>query len=214
MRNLSACDLLYQSVNDTLYSIVNGKVKKNRKYSWKYSPGFFAFLHTFGRPLNFNPHIHVIIAEEIIDKNGNIKKLNYFNYDALSKRFMKVLLDKMEKYFGKGLFKSTKNKMYLKYKNGFYVNNKLEDNCYKFNSIEELIRYVTRYCSRPVIAESRILNYDGVFVTWWYSDHTNGKYHEVKESALSFISKIIRHLLPSNFKSIRSYGFYNKSSKL
>lgn len=213
-RNLYSCDLFYQAVNDTLYSIVNGKVKKNRKYSWKYSPGFFAFLHTFGRPLNFNPHIHVIIAEEIVDRNGNIKKFNYFNYDALSKRFMKVLLDKMEKVFGKGFFKSTKNEMYLKYKNGFYVNNKLEDDGYKFNSIEELIRYVTRYCSRPVIAESRILNYDGDTVTWWYSDHTNEKYHEVKDSALSFISKIIRHLLPSNFKSIRSYGFYNKSSKI
>ena len=124
------------------------------------------------------------------------------------------MLDKMEKYFGKGLFKSTKNDMYLKYKNGFYVNNKLEDDGYKFNPIEELIRYVTRYCSRPVIAESRILSYDGSFVTWFYRDHTNEEYHEVKESALMFISKIIRHLLPSNFKSIRSYGFYNKSFKL
>lgn len=212
--DLHSCDLLFQSVNDTIYSIVNGRVKKNRKYSWNYSPGFFAFLHTFGRPLNFNPHIHVIIAEEIVDKNGNIKKFNYFNYDALSKRFMKVLLDKMEKHFGKSLFKSTKNDMYLKYKNGFYVNNKLEDDGYKFNSIEELIKYVTRYCSRPVIAESRIINYDGNFVTWWYSDHTNEQYHEVKDSALLFISKIIRHLLPSNFKSIRSYGFYNNSCKL
>lgn len=123
---------------------------------------------------------------------------------------MKVLLYKMEKYFGKGIFKSTKNKMYLKYKNGFYVNNKLEDDGCKFNSIEELIRYVTRYCSRPVIAESRILNYDGEFVTWWYSDHTNEKYLEVKESTLSFISKIIRHLLPEKFKIIRYYGFYKK----
>ena len=61
--------------------------------------------------------------------------------------------------------------MYLKYPNGFYVNNKLEDDGYKFNSIEDLIRYVTRYCSRPVIAESRIINYDGNNVTWFYSDH-------------------------------------------
>ena len=73
--------------------------------------------------------------------------------------------------------------MYLKYKNGFYVNNKLEDDGYKFKSIKELIRYVTRYCSRPVIAES-------------------------------LITKILRHLLPSNYKSIRYYGFYNKSNKL
>lgn len=211
---LSSTSLLFEAVNDTLYSVVNGKVKHGRKYSFNYSPGFFAFLHTFGRPLNFNPHIHVIIAECVSDKFGNIKNFHHFNYDALSKRFMKILLDKMEKYFGKKTFKKTKNEMYLTYKNGFYVNNKLEDDGYKFNSIEELIKYVTRYCSRPVIAESRILNYDGTYVTWYYSDHTNEQYHEVKEHALSFINKIIRHLLPSNFKSIRYYGFYNKSSKL
>jgi len=210
--NLLTNDILFDSVCETLYSIVNGKVRKKHKY--KLMPGFFAFLHTFGRPLNFNPHIHVIIAEGLIDKNHNFKKYNYFNYDALSKRFMKILLDNMEKHFGKKVFKDTKNKMYLKYKNGFYVNNKLEDDGYKFNSIEELIRYVTRYCSRPVIAESRILKYDGENVTWFYSDHTHEQYHEITESAEAFITKILRHLLPSNYKSIRYYGFYNKSNSL
>lgn len=165
-------------------------------------------------PFNFNPHIHVIIAEYIVDKNKELKKFNYFNYDALSKRFMKILLDKMEKYFGKEQFKDTKNKMYLTYKNGFYVNNKLKDDGYKFSSIEELIRYLTRYCARPAMAESRILNYDGNNVTFYYSDHTNEEYHEETNSAFECIPKLLRHLLPENFKSLRSYGFYNKSSKL
>lgn len=88
------------------------------------------------------------------------------------------------------------------------------DDGYKFNSIEDLIRYVTRYCSRPVIVESRIINYDSNNVTWFYSDHTHEQYHEITESAFSFISKLLRHLLPSNFKSIRYYSFYNKSTSL
>lgn len=213
---LSSTNLLFEAVSDTLYSTVNGKIKKKKtsKYKLKYTPGFFAFLHTFGRPLNFNTHIHVIIAEYVIDKNKNLKKFDYFNYDALSKRFMKLLLDKMERYFGKDKFKNTKNEMYLKYKNGFYVNNKLEDDGYKFNSIEKLIRYLTRYCSRPAMAESRIINYDGKNVTFYYSDHTNEEYREEVNSAFEFITKLLRHLLSENFKSIRSYGFYNKSSKL
>ena len=212
---LPSTDILFQSVSDTLYSIVNGRVKKNKsKYKWKWTPGFFAFLHTFRRALNFNVHIHVIIAEYIVDKHKNLKKMNYFNYDALSKRFMKFLLDRMQEYFGKDNFKDTKTKMYLKYKNGFYVNNKLEDDGYKFNSIENLIRYLTRYCARPAMAESRIISYDGDNVTFYYYDHTNEEYHEETDSAYLFITKLLRHLLPENYKSIRSYGFYNKSSKL
>lgn len=62
-----------------LYSIINGKVKKKKiqKYDLKYSPGFFAFLHTFGRSLNFNVPIHVIIAEYIVDKDKNLKKFSF-----------------------------------------------------------------------------------------------------------------------------------------
>lgn len=214
--DLSTNNILFESVSDTIYSVVNGKVPKNniRKYLFKYMPGFFAFLHTFGRPLNFNPHIHVVLAELVLERNKKFKKLNYLNYDALSKRFMKILLDKMEKHFGKKSFRAIKNKMYLKYPNGFYVNNKLEDDGYKFKNINDLLSYVTRYCSRPVIAESRITNYDGSNVTWHYIDHKDNKFYEVTESAFSFITKLLRHLLPSNFKSIRYYGFYNKCDKL
>lgn len=118
MDELTSNNILFDSVCETIYSVVNGKVKK--KYKYKFIPGFFAFLHTFGRPLNFNPHIHVIIAEGLIDKMHNFKKYNYFNYDALSKCFMKIILDKMETYFGKDKFKDIKNKMYLKYPNDFY----------------------------------------------------------------------------------------------
>lgn len=104
--DLTTNNLLFDAVSDTLYSIVNGKVpKKNiRKYLLKNMPGFFAFLHTYGRPLNFNPHIHVIIAESVFTKSKLFKDFHYFNYDALSKRFMTILLDKMEHYFGKKKF--------------------------------------------------------------------------------------------------------------
>ena len=214
IEDLYSLNILFESVNETLYSVVNGKHKKNKRiYDLKYKPGYFAFLHTYGRPLNFNPHIHVVLAENIFDGN-TFKKCSYLDYNALSKRFMTILLDKMEKYFGKKKFRNTKNKMYFKYPNGFYVNNKLEDDGYKFNSIEELLRYVTRYCSRPVIAESRILDYNGKDVTWFYIDHKEEKRHEITEPVFSFIAKLLKHLLPTHFISIRSYGFYNKQHDL
>lgn len=120
----------------------------------------------------------------------------------------------MEKHFGKQKFAKTKNIMYLKYKNGFYVNNRLEDDGYKFKSIEDLIRYLTRYCSRPAMVETRISNYDDENVTLFYRDHKEEKYHQETVSAFEFITKLLCHLLPTGFKSIRSYGFYNKSNKL
>lgn len=68
-------------------------------------PGFFSFLHTFGRDLKWNPHIHVLIAEIKINKIFKVQKWDYFNFDALSKRFQKILLDLIEKELGNDLKK-------------------------------------------------------------------------------------------------------------
>ena len=80
----------------------------------------FAFLHTFGRDLKWHPHIHVLIAEIKLSNNKCIK-WEYFDFNALSKRFMKILLDLMDEYLNDKSFKLLKNKLYKTYKNGFYV---------------------------------------------------------------------------------------------
>lgn len=213
--DFASLNILFDAVRDTLYSIINGKTKKKlskkRKYHKsinKWMPGFYSFLHTFGRSLIWNPHIHVIIAEMKMGSIDVFKKVDYFDYDALSKRFQKILLDKMLSFFGKS-FTKEKNNLYFKYQNGFYVFAEPK----KFDSLLNGILYVARYGSRPAIGENRILNYDGENVTYFYNDHKDDSYHEVTVSAFHFITLIIQHLFPKQFKSIRYYGFYNKLHK-
>ena len=71
-------NILFKAVRDTIYSILNDSFKRNKKgilkkYSSriKYTPGFFAFLHTFGRDLKWNPHIHILIAELKLGDNNS-----------------------------------------------------------------------------------------------------------------------------------------------
>lgn len=75
---------------------------------------------------------------------------------------MKVLLDMLEEDIGKNEFRKVKNEMYLKHKEDFYVFAPPS----KFKSYTDLIKYVCCYVSRPVMAESRIIDYDGEFVTF------------------------------------------------
>ncbi len=140
-----------------------------------------------------------------LDKFGNSKNWNYFNYNALSKRFMKILLDLLKPELGKDFYK-IRNILYHRYPNGFYVYAEPK----KFKSFKAGIEYVTRYCGRVPISENRILNYDGKNVTFCYNDHKDDSYHEVTISAEEFIMILLRHLIPSNFKIIRYYGFYSK----
>ena len=85
-----ATNILFKAVNETINSIINikyktckGKIKK-KKYVNKLRkiPVFIAFLHTFGRDLKFNPHIHVLIVEMFLDETGKQHNIiiNYLNH--------------------------------------------------------------------------------------------------------------------------------------
>ena len=134
---------------------------------------------------------------------------NFFDYDALSLRFQKILLDLLSKELGKS-FDKDKNLLYHKYSKGFYVYAEPK----KFKDFKSGVEYVTRYCGRVPISENRIVNYDGSNVTFSYIDHKDNKYHEVTLSASKFIMILLRHLLPTQFKIIRYYGFYRKKHSI
>ena len=101
-------NILFQAVRNTIYSLLNENYKNYKKehkmikYLSKVicTPSFFAFLHTFGRDLKLNPHIHILIAEIKTSKIFKVQKWDYFNFDSLSKRFQKILLDLIEKELG------------------------------------------------------------------------------------------------------------------
>ena len=211
-------NILFNAVSKTIYSILNESFKKNKKgilkkyvSKIKYSPGFFAFLHTFGRDLKWNPHIHVLLAELKLGSDGSCKTWNFFDYDALSRRFQKILLDLISKDLGKS-FDNKKNLLYKKFPNGFYVYAEPK----KFKDFKSGVEYVTRYCGRVPISENRIVNYDedNGLVTFSYIDHKDNKYHETSLNASQFIMILLRHLLPSQFKIIRYYGFYRKKHSI
>lgn len=174
-------------------------------------PAYISILHTFGRSLIFNPHIHMILMDGgISNKYKEFIKVDFFSYPSFRKRFMKVLLDMLEEDIGKDKFRKVKNEMYLKHKEGFYVFAPPS----KFKSYTDLIKYVCRYVARPVMAESRIIDYDGTFVTFWYQRHNDDLIIIEKIHAFEFISRLIIHIPDYNFKQIRFYGAYHNSTIL
>lgn len=105
----------------------------------------------------------------------------------------------MDDYLNDSNFKRLINKLYKKYKNGLYVYAEKK----KFKNIKDGVEYITRYCGRVAISENRILNYDGTNVTFCYNSHIDNSYHKVTITAAQFITMLLRHLLPDNFKIIR-----------
>jgi len=174
----------------------------------KYTPGIVGVIHTFGRDLKWNPHVHMLVTEGAAGEKTVWKTVRYVPYNMLRKRWQKLLLDEIEKVVGKREFKQLKNKLYKEKSEGFYVYGKGE-----VKSEKAAIQYVGRYTGRPPIAESRIISYDGKQVTFKYKRHEDDK--EVVETidAIEFIKRLVVHIPEEQFKMIRYYGIYAQHTK-
>lgn len=197
-------NLLFKASSITIKCWFKEKYKK-----LNLTPAFISVLHTYGRSLVFNPHIHIILLDGGISKT-EFKNIDFFSYPSFRKRFMKVILDLLEDKIGKDNFRKLKNDLYRRYPKGFYVHAPKS----KFKSVKGLLSYVCRYLSRPVMAESRILDYDGTYVTFWYQRHNDDLIIIEKLHAYEFIQRLIMHIPEPNFKYIRFYGAYNNSTKI
>jgi len=118
-----------------------------------------------------------------------------------------VLLNHMENHIGKS-FKKVKAYIYKHCSNGFYVYAKP-----RLSNTKQIVKYIGRYLGRPVIATSRIDNYDGDSVTFHYNRHEDDVLVSETVSASDFIKKLIIHIPDKHFKMIRYYGIYAKSHK-
>ena len=68
------------------------------------------------------------------------------------------------------------------------------------------IQYIGRYTKRAVMAEYRIVYYDGKIVRFSYKDYANGaKTSYMTLKVYTFIGRLIRHIADKHFPMIRYY---------
>ena len=197
LKDRSLLNCLFQAVQSVVLRMFH-KLNKSRNFV----PGFICVLHTFGRPLEWNPHIHCLITEGGFSDDGFWRSVKHFNYSLLRKSFQTALLNSLEKRLGPS-FKKVKSRIYQKDKNGFYVYAK-PNLC----DTDTVIKYISRYLGRPVIALRRIDSYDGESVTFHYNRHEDNAFVRRTIPAIDFIKLLIQHIPEKHFKMTRYYGLY------
>lgn len=113
LEDRSLLDCLFQAVRSVLLRLFH-----NLNKSKKFVPGFVCVLHTFGRPLEWNPHIHCLITEGGFSDDGFWRVVKHFNYTLLRKFFQTSLLNLLDPRIGPS-FKTTKALIYPKIKMAF-----------------------------------------------------------------------------------------------
>ena len=69
-----------------------------------------------------------------------------------------------------------------------------------------LAKYLAKYVASPPIAVRRILNYTGKEVTYWYKDHRTKNKEIITVDVMTFIGRMVQHIMPKGFQRVRYYG--------
>jgi hypothetical protein len=223
-------DELFNAVNDVLTFIIWNKSKTAKERNERL--GYISTIHTFGRDMKFNPHIHSLVAECTIDKYGVKRNYFYFNYESLRKAFKNQLLKRIYRFLKKygslnelKRFVRIRNELYTtKNSEGFYVHAP-QNNIKNPEKIKKIVNYVCRYAGHPAMSESRILDYnkDTKEIYYYYDPHEDdaiiddtdkiGRQY-IREHVFKFISKLIVHIPEKNVHTTRYYGFYSNHTSL
>lgn len=200
LRDRSLLHVLFKASADTIFAYF---YKLNKSENFK--PGFISTLHTFGRDMKWNPHIHMLLTEGASGTKTVWRKVKHIPFNMLRKRWQATLLSMLHDKLGSSFY-SLKTYLFNNYKDGFYVYAKPNMESKSLDAV----KYIIRYTGRPAMAQSRILDYDGKFVTFYYDRHEDNKRVTEKLDAFEFIKRLIIHIPDEQFKMIRYYGLYAK----
>lgn len=178
-------------------------------------PGIFLCIHTFGRDLKRNIHIHLstTIGGLSLSKDSWVKG-GYFYHDTLKKMWRYEIISLLRKEYKKGNLKLPQNLKHIKSYNAFcswtsqFYNITWNVHLQKqSDNMKTNVEYLGKYLKRPPIGETKIKNYDGETVTYEYFDHHNDTTETMTLPVLDFIARLIAHIPDQNFRNIRYYGF-------
>ena len=183
---------------ECLEAVVGIAVKQSVKI------GAIVVVQTHGRSGHHNPHLHIIMTSGgINEQTGKWVDLRYFPYEIIHKKWRYHLLKMMKEIMPTDEVKRVVDDLWKKYPKGFVAHvtkGKVPDQC------RGLAKYLAKYVACPPIALRRIIGYTGQEVTYWYKDHqTKGK-EIVTVDVLTFIGRMVQHILPKGFQRIRYYG--------
>ena len=180
-------------------------VLANPKFCGIDTTGFTAVLHTFGRDLNYHPHIHVIVP------GGGLKDAEWKStlpgflapVKLLSKlfrmEFERLLIEQME---------SDSLPSAADFRREFVCD---------VESVGDgvaTLKYLSRYIFRTAITNDRIETLVDDRVTFRYRRGGENFDRRMTLPVFEFLRRFLQHVLPRGLHKVRHYGFLSRCSKI
>jgi hypothetical protein len=161
--------------------------------------GFFGVLHTWGRTLEYHPHVHYVVPGGGLSADGTRWLPSRADFlvpvKALSILFRARFRDRLGRA---GLLEGVAPAVWHR---DWVVH------CQPAGDGRESLRYLAPYVFRVAIGDHRIVACDDDRVTFTYRKVGSKRQREMTLDAMEFLRRFLQHVLPTGFQKVRSYGF-------
>jgi hypothetical protein len=168
--------------------------------------GFFGVLHTWGRSLDYHPHVHYVVPGGAVNDAGDrwlpSGAAFFLPVRALSILFRAKFRDLMQRA---GLIRHIDPAVWRR---DWVVNSQA------VGDGRASLKYLAPYVFRVAISDRRIVSCDNGRVTFCYRKSGTSHWRPMTLDALEFIRRFLQHVLPSGFQKVRHYGFLSPNSPL
>jgi hypothetical protein len=182
------------------------KLAPDQHYIGADLPGFFGVLHTWGRTLQYHPHIHYVVAGGALSSSDGRWHPSttdfYLPVQALAKIFRAKFRDEM---INAGLFEQIPSEVW-------HIDWNV--NSQAVPSSQACLKYLAPYVFKVAISNSRIVNVQDRTVLIRYRKPHSDRSRILALEVMEFIRRFLQHVLPTGFMKVRYYGFMNPNCKL
>ena len=168
-------------------------------------PGFFGVLHTWGRTLEYHPHVHYVVpGGGVCDEGPQWRPSGaafYLPVKALSILFRAKFRDLLAR---EGLLSEVASQVWQR---DWVVHSQA------VGDGRASLKYLAPYVFRVAISDRRIVSCDNGRVTFSYRKSGSNRWRKMTLEADEFIRRFLQHVLPSGFQKVRHYGFLSGNSR-
>jgi hypothetical protein len=167
--------------------------------------GLLAVLHTWGRTLEYHPHVHLLVPAGGLSRDGNQWRASPSHFlvpvQALSVIYRAKMRDALK---AAGLDEQVDPAVW---QTDWVVH------CQAVGDGENCLRYLARYVFRTAISNQRLVSCEDGRVVFRYQKSGSRRWRQMSLDAIEFIRRFLQHVLSSGFLRVRHYGFLHASNK-
>lgn len=166
--------------------------------------GFFGVLHTWGRTLEYHPHVHYVVPGGALSEDGTQwvpSRVDFFlPVRALSVLFRAKFRDALRRA---GLSDQIDPAVW---QGDWVVHSRA------VGDGRASLKYLAPYVFRVAISDRRIVSCEEGRVTFSYRRSGSNRWRTMTLDALEFLRRFLQHVLPRGFQKVRHYGFLSPNS--